>query len=116
MLAARRIMASLEASEQPPKDRNSESSLADLLTEFVTVPNPELLQQNLEGFSAELDVRDQPIDLFPEAHVKRLTLTVKWSEDNRDQISILYFFPAQDSAAGNDGAAVDEGEADQEDG
>lgn len=92
MLLARQILAPIETSKEPIDIQDVEGTAAELLDRFQ--PGAPISEEMLKiPFQARLKVEFWGIPNVNEEAMKRLTLTLAWSESPLDRFEIVYFMP-----------------------
>lgn len=104
MLYARRILAPLETSSDPIEIQDVEGTVRDLLAR-VTPGDIDLAQDESidPNFRAHLKVESWGIPNINDEAMKRLSLTIRWSQSSDDMFQIVYFLP-------NDGDGIEDEE------
>lgn len=99
MLLARQVLAAIESAKEPVQNQERVSSAEAMLEELL----PEgrkvaaYYDNSLRRFQLRLKVGnwELPIPNFPPQQVKRLDLTVAWSNSPLDSLTITYFIPEE---------------------
>lgn len=93
MLVARRILAAMESSPEPLPNQQIEGNAKQLLEKFVeNVGSEEDQDTRIESLTGTFVVEDWGIPDNPTA-LKRITLTLSWSENPSDTVTVYYFIP-----------------------
>ena len=95
MLFARRVLAGIEASETVPEDQDITEPIAKLLDTFagVSADDDKQQQEDPNEYVGHLLVATTQIEGLEENAVKRVTLSVSWSDQASDSVQVDYFIP-----------------------
>lgn len=106
MLIARQIFSSIETASINASDKNSleigertesPDKIANEILQNASNPANPLDPEN--RFLATLKVEYWDIKGLPENSVKRVSLTVSWSDNPLDKVSVIYFVPSEDQVS-----------------
>ena len=93
MLMARQILAAVESSREPPEIGSTSGSAREVLEKALGDRDSKTIEESsADSYSAELAVEKWQIPTVEADVIRRLRLTLSWSENPLDSLSVYYFF------------------------
>jgi hypothetical protein len=94
MLYAREIMSPIETSPDPIETQDTDGTIEEILNQFSPVKLETTVRPlSATMFRAHIKVEDWGIPKVNEQAMKRITLTIRWSDSPLDAFQIMYFMP-----------------------
>ncbi len=93
MLIARRVLAAIESSTEPIENQTLNGTATEIMAKFVEVDSEDQdLKGRADNLSGTLVVEDWAVNENPTA-LKRITLSLAWSGNAIDVVTVYYFIP-----------------------
>jgi prepilin-type N-terminal cleavage/methylation domain-containing protein len=109
MMAARQVLSAIEVSDLPVDTQETSGDLKEILTSLISVnAEDEKSLKIFDELSLHLSVSFWGIPTVDEQAMKRVELTVSWSDRPQDALQVVYFFPNDEEAS------LESGDTDEE--
>jgi type II secretory pathway pseudopilin PulG len=103
MMAARQVLSAVEASDLPVDTQETSGSLKEVLSGLIEInAEDEKSLQDFEDLRVHLSVTFWGIPTVNDQAMKRVELTVSWSENPQDSLDVTYFIPNDEEATGEE--------------
>ena len=111
MMAARQVLAAVEASDLPVDVQETSGTLEEVLSALLEInAEDQKTLKDVADLRVHLSVSFWGIPTVNDQAMKRVELTVSWSDNPRDALRITYFIPNDEEASDE----VDSSESDEE--